>query len=280
MPKRQGSIRGRHRRPSGLSKVTQVAMPAALAGVTVPVALAMASGSVTESHVTTVSEVLTSDATRLGEGAASPKLASLSHGVATETEMYAVRGGDTLSGIAKNKCGRATRWLNLYAANQGVIGGDPNVLEVGEQLKLACNTRTRFTLDSFTRPTQTAVSAVRQGASDGGVTEHYSSPAVNYSAPSSSWQDIVASMLGRGTEANCLVGVIEIESGGNVHATNPSSGAYGIPQALPGSKMAVAGADWATNPVTQLRWMIYDYVDPVYGSACAALAHEHSSGWY
>jgi hypothetical protein len=79
---------------------------------------------------------------------------------------------------------------------------------------------------------------------------------------------------------SCLATIIEREgSGGDPHATNPSTGAYGIPQALPGSKMASAGADWATNPATQIRWMI-GYVNGRYGGSCAALAHSYAYGWY
>jgi len=78
----------------------------------------------------------------------------------------------------------------------------------------------------------------------------------------------------------CLDPLWDRESGWNAYAQNPSSGAYGIPQALPGSKMASAGPDWATNPDTQVRWGVLDYIDPVYGSPCAALAHENAVGWY
>jgi cell division protein FtsN len=78
----------------------------------------------------------------------------------------------------------------------------------------------------------------------------------------------------------CLQSLWDRESGWNVYAQNPTSGAYGIPQALPGSKMASAGADWATNGDTQVRWGILDYIDPVYGSPCGALAHENAQGWY
>lgn len=69
------------------------------------------------------------------------------------------------------------------------------------------------------------------------------------------------------------------ESGWNHLAANPSSSAYGIPQALPGSKMASAGADWATNPATQIRWGL-GYIRDRYGSPSAALAHSNSVGWY
>ncbi len=95
-------------------------------------------------------------------------------------------------------------------------------------------------------------------------------------APFGSWQQIVASLAGGG--AGCLDNIIERESGGNVSATNPD-GAYGIPQALPGSKMATAGADWQTNPQTQIRWMI-GYTDQTYGSPCAAWTHEETAGSY
>ena len=69
------------------------------------------------------------------------------------------------------------------------------------------------------------------------------------------------------------------ESGWNKYAENPYSGAYGIPQALPGSKMASAGADWQTNPATQIRWGL-GYIRSVYGSPCSAWSHEEAYGWY
>lgn len=77
----------------------------------------------------------------------------------------------------------------------------------------------------------------------------------------------------------CLQPLWDRESGWNPYAQNPTSGAYGIPQALPGSKMASAGPDWATNPDTQVRWGI-GYINSSYGSPCGALAHEQSYGWY
>lgn len=73
--------------------------------------------------------------------------------------------------------------------------------------------------------------------------------------------------------------VVMAESGWNVHATNPSSGAYGIPQALPPGKMASAGADWLTNGFTQLRWMM-SYIKSRWGSPAGAWANESSQHWY
>jgi hypothetical protein len=69
------------------------------------------------------------------------------------------------------------------------------------------------------------------------------------------------------------------ESGWSQDAHNPSSGAHGIPQALPGSKMGSFGADWATNPETQIKWGL-SYIKSVYGSPSGALASSHSRGWY
>ena len=69
------------------------------------------------------------------------------------------------------------------------------------------------------------------------------------------------------------------ESGWRWDADNPSSGAYGIPQSLPGDKMASAGADWRTDPTTQIRWGL-GYIKSVYGDPDNAAAHEQSHGWY
>lgn len=73
--------------------------------------------------------------------------------------------------------------------------------------------------------------------------------------------------------------IIYHESGCRVDAENASSGAYGIPQALPGSKMSSAGADWKTNPVTQIRWM-NSYVTDCYGGWQQALQFKQTRGWY
>lgn len=69
------------------------------------------------------------------------------------------------------------------------------------------------------------------------------------------------------------------ESGWNHRADNPSSSAYGIPQALPGSKMGSAGSDWATNPATQIKWGL-GYIKARYGNPSAAWAHSVNRGWY
>jgi hypothetical protein len=101
--------------------------------------------------------------------------------------------------------------------------------------------------------------------------------------PSGSAQQIAMGMLGSygwsSGQFSCLNSLWNQESGWNVYATNPTSGAYGIPQALPGDKMASAGPDWQTNAATQIRWGL-SYIQSLYGSPCGAWAHEEADGWY
>lgn len=80
-------------------------------------------------------------------------------------------------------------------------------------------------------------------------------------------------------EYDCLVALWNRESGWRVNAMNASSGAYGIPQSLPGSKMASAGDDWQTNPATQIEWGL-GYIAGRYGSPCGAWDHSERKNWY
>ncbi|MHC3474041.1 aggregation-promoting factor C-terminal-like domain-containing protein [Streptomyces sp. 7R007] len=73
--------------------------------------------------------------------------------------------------------------------------------------------------------------------------------------------------------------IVAHESGWNVSATNASSGAYGLVQALPGSKMASAGSDWKTNAATQIKWGL-NYMNSRYGSPAAAWSFWQTHGWY
>ncbi|MFI5861737.1 transglycosylase SLT domain-containing protein [Streptomyces sp. NPDC051546] len=77
----------------------------------------------------------------------------------------------------------------------------------------------------------------------------------------------------------CFSKIINQESTWNYQAVNKSSGAYGLVQALPGSKMASAGADWRTNPATQIEWGL-NYMNSRYGSPCAAWNFHIANGWY
>ncbi|MET9803746.1 tachylectin-related carbohydrate-binding protein [Streptomyces sp. NPDC006368] len=81
------------------------------------------------------------------------------------------------------------------------------------------------------------------------------------------------------TQWNCLDQLWTRESSWKWNADNPSSDAYGIPQALPGTKMAVSGDDWRTNPVTQIKWGL-TYIDGRYGTPCGAWSFWQSHNWY
>lgn len=80
------------------------------------------------------------------------------------------------------------------------------------------------------------------------------------------------------TYFGCLLDIWNRESSWQYDAEN-ASGAYGIPQALPGSKMASAGADWQTNPTTQIEWGL-GYIKTTYGNPCSAWAFEEANGYY
>ncbi len=93
-------------------------------------------------------------------------------------------------------------------------------------------------------------------------------------------RQILKNKFGYGSnQFDCFNNIIMRESKWDINATNPSSGAYGIPQALPGSKMASEGSDWRTNPATQIIWGI-KYMKGRYGSPCGAWGFKSSHGWY
>lgn len=93
-------------------------------------------------------------------------------------------------------------------------------------------------------------------------------------------KNLAASLYGwTGPEWDALLALWNRESGWRTDADNPTSSAYGIPQSLPGSKMASVGADWKTNPATQIKWGL-QYIKGRYGSPTAAMAHEKSNNWY
>jgi hypothetical protein len=93
-------------------------------------------------------------------------------------------------------------------------------------------------------------------------------------------RQILKNKFGYGAgQFSCFNNIIMRESMWKVNATNPSSGAYGIPQALPGSKMASEGSDWRTNPATQIIWAV-KYMEDRYGNPCAAWSFKAAKGWY
>lgn len=123
-----------------------------------------------------------------------------------------------------------------------------------------------------------AEAASSSGSSSGESSSRPSAPA-NPSEAQAIARDIMASEHGWGDDQfGCLVELWNHESGWRTNAANPS-GAYGIPQALPGSKMAAFGADWETNPATQIRWGL-SYISGRYGTPCGAWDSFNAKGWY
>lgn len=119
-------------------------------------------------------------------------------------------------------------------------------------------------------------------SSSGQQAASISIPAVAAPNPGSAQAIARQMVLSRGWgegQYSCLYSLWQRESNWNVYAQNRSSGAYGIPQALPGTKMATHGSDWQTNPATQISWGL-DYIAGRYGTPCGAWGHSEQVGWY
>ncbi|MFY9934949.1 MAG: lytic transglycosylase domain-containing protein [Streptosporangiaceae bacterium] len=117
------------------------------------------------------------------------------------------------------------------------------------------------------------------GGSSGGIVYVTSSPPDPGTAQSTAYNLMSSFGFSPQTYFGCLVDIWNRESGWRYDAENGASGAYGIPQALPGSKMASAGADWQTDPATQIKWGL-GYIKNTYGNPCSAWAFEEANGYY
>ncbi|MEU5756126.1 aggregation-promoting factor C-terminal-like domain-containing protein [Streptomyces sp. NPDC047829] len=102
--------------------------------------------------------------------------------------------------------------------------------------------------------------------------------AVQSSYSTSQIQAMARQMVPSG-QWQCFSNIVDHESSWNYQAVNPSSGAYGLFQALPAGKYSSAGADWRTNPATQIKWGL-NYMDSRYGSPCDAWAFWQNNHWY
>ncbi|MCX4741047.1 aggregation-promoting factor C-terminal-like domain-containing protein [Streptomyces antibioticus] len=122
-----------------------------------------------------------------------------------------------------------------------------------------------------------AVTAVALAAASAGIA--MTAAPAHAATSSASAQAIAHKMIPDAAQYKAFSNIVSHESGWNVKATNSSSGAYGLVQALPASKMASAGSDWKTNPATQIKWGL-DYMNSRYGSPVAAWNFWQSHGWY
>ncbi|MDR5700035.1 aggregation-promoting factor C-terminal-like domain-containing protein [Agromyces aerolatus] len=134
--------------------------------------------------------------------------------------------------------------------------------------------------EAAARAAAEAEAAAKAAAERAAATPSTPSAPANPSGAQAIARDLMAAQYGWGEDQfGCLVSLWNKESGWNHTAQNSSSGAYGIPQALPGSKMSSAGADWQTNPATQITWGL-GYIAGRYGTPCGAWSTSQSQGWY
>ncbi|MDM4722489.1 lytic transglycosylase domain-containing protein [Micromonospora sp. WMMA1363] len=125
--------------------------------------------------------------------------------------------------------------------------------------------------------------AVKAAAAEAAASKPYDGPIPSSCTEYSGNREIGCALtLDAGFEIDqfpCLDKLWTKESGWNHKARNSSSGAYGIPQALPGSKMGSVAGDWQTNPATQIEWGL-GYIKGRYGTPCKAWGHSQNVGWY
>jgi hypothetical protein len=122
------------------------------------------------------------------------------------------------------------------------------------------------------------VAAAGGGSSDPGAPTVSAPPPDPGTAQSIAYKMLPSFGWKSSTYYGCLNNIWTRESGWRYNAEN-ASGAYGIPQALPGSKMATAGADWATNPATQIKWGL-GYIQGRYRDPCSAWSFWEAHSWY
>ncbi|HXB49255.1 MAG TPA: lytic transglycosylase domain-containing protein [Streptosporangiaceae bacterium] len=168
----------------------------------------------------------------------------------------------------------------LGAAVAQISGGQSGIkLESARQQVILQTAAT----EAFSVTSQPKISSAPPPVSSSGGGTSGGSPVVNAPAPNpGTAQSIAYGLLSSygfsKSQWGCLDDLWNAESGWRYNAEN-ASGAYGIPQALPGSKMATAGSDWQTNPTTQINWGL-TYIKNTYGTPCGAWGHEQADGWY
>jgi hypothetical protein len=162
-----------------------------------------------------------------------------------------------------------------FATHTDRFDGQPvQHLAVDGDIAATTIARDAFTVKEQPKPQPVVTVASGSGGSSGSM----AAPAAGTPDPGSAQAYAKSALAARGMgqdQFSCLVALWDRESGWNVYASNPS-GAYGIPQALPGSKM---GPGWQTSAQVQINWGL-GYISGRYGTPCGAWAHSQSSGWY
>jgi hypothetical protein len=177
--------------------------------------------------------------------------------------------------------------FNVAQAVEAVPGSHTIALLDAERNQLiamtdAANTKILVAKPQLASPAEVAAAdpgtGTGAGAGAGGIVYVSSTPPDPNTAQSTAYSLMASFGFSPQTYFGCLLNLWNRESGWRYDAEN-ASGAYGIPQALPGSKMASAGADWQTNPATQIKWGL-GYIKAIYGNPCGAWAFEEANGYY
>ena len=163
--------------------------------------------------------------------------------------------------------------ITLYTS---ALGDAQSVQVASESVEPASLDRGSYAAAVTPKPAPTHAESSENAAQPASFTASFVAPSAGTAQAIA--YDMVKARGWGDSEFSCLVALWNRESGWRVNAANPS-GAYGIPQALPGSKMASAGADWATNPATQITWGL-GYITSRYGTPCGAWGQSQSAGWY
>jgi hypothetical protein len=173
--------------------------------------------------------------------------------------------------------------FNIARALTAVEGSHTMDLLEAERAQLIAMTDAARTLTvasgpQLASPSQVAAANPSPSGGIGGIIYVTSTPPDPDTAESIAYNMMLSFGFSPSLYFGCLLDLWNHESGWRYDAENPS-GAYGIPQALPGSKMASAGADWATDPATQIKWGL-GYIKSIYGNPCGAWAFWQANGYY
>ena len=296
---------GRHRatRRTATQRLVSGAGIAGIVSLGIPLAAATGA-SAAPATAATVADVTAATTSAAAPAAvdAVPTSASTSTAPAT----YTVVSGDWLSSIAEKE-NVSGGWQALYNLNKATLTQGPNLIFPGEQLVLSGTAASDSSSQSSAATTTTSSSDDSSGSqssdasSDSGSSSSSAGSADTGSSDDSGSSDSTAATTSSSSSTDASSSnedpqaiaaqivpadqlasfdeIISHESGWDVTATNPSSGAYGLPQALPGDKMASAGADWQTDATTQLEWAL-NYMNTTYGSPNQAWAFWQANNWY
>jgi len=194
-------------------------------------------------------------------------------GVAVGAEIFAP-GTSAFSAIQAIEAVPGSRTMSLLEAEREqliTMTAAANTMDVVAKPKLASPAQVAEALGDNAPGTG-------NGTGTGGIIYVSSAPPDPHTAQSIAYNMLLSFGWSPTTYFGCLLDLWNRESGWSYDAENPS-GAYGIPQALPGSKMASAGPDWQTDPTTQIKWGL-GYIKAIYGNPCAAWSFEVANGYY